>query len=347
MLVKGGENVPLSSIYRPYQIIEKKRKGYVYSFQENKFITSIKKNTAKHNLDNISRTKAYAAFYERNKAIKWAFLASMVSRNAGWNMTDLEGRWFTLALSFQQRFPLFYTYELANWMIFQDAFPQLLIYELSSYYNKPFFHLLKEFHVSCFMEAEWERFWQEGDEKRLVTSLIINEQNLIQQPVVQNHVLRKKVFKTIVFSFQDLGHFSCVIFPTLDGKLYGSSVHGFQKLSNRIELGKKLAALLFSKDYYEKFYEFSQYTEHTGSRYDYEKNIKEGLVRETPLLRSVYPVWKHEEQEAIDWVFKRGKHIKKWSRTKDENTAIYEEMTKWFIHKQHQLHGLIALKNWV
>ncbi|WP_235864027.1 DUF2515 family protein [Sutcliffiella halmapala] len=330
-----------------YKSIEKRRKDYVYSFQENKFITSIKKNTVKHNLDNISRTKAYAAFYERNKKVKWSFLASMVSRNAGWNMTDLEGRWYTLALSWNQRFPLFYTYELANWMIFQDAFPQLLLYELSSYYNKPLFHLLKEFHVSCFMESEWERFWLEGDEKRLVTSLIINEQNLIQQPVLQNHVLKKKVFKTLVYFLQDLCHFNCVIFPTLEGKLYGYSVHGFQKLSNRIELGKKLAALLFSESYYEKFHEFSIKTEHTGSRYDYEKNFKEGLFRETPILRSVYPVLQHVQKDTEDWVLKRGKPIQKWLATIENEEKQHEDVTKWFIHKQHQLHGLIALKKWI
>ncbi|UOK59912.1 DUF2515 domain-containing protein [Bacillus sp. OVS6] len=30
----------------------------------------------------------------RNPEIRWAFLASMVSRNAGYCMTDLKGTWF-------------------------------------------------------------------------------------------------------------------------------------------------------------------------------------------------------------------------------------------------------------
>ncbi|MGD6831566.1 DUF2515 family protein [Sutcliffiella halmapala] len=336
----------LSSMLQSYHSIGEKRKNYVYSFQENKFITSIKKNTAKHNLDNISRTKAYASFYERNKSIKWAFLASMVSRNAGWNMTDLEGRWFTLALDWQQRFPLFYTYELANWMIFQDAFPQLLIYELSSYYNKSYFHLLKEFRVSCFMEYEWLKFWEEGDEERLITSLIINEQNLIQKPVLQSRTLKKKVFKTMVYSFQDLGHFSCVVFPTLEGKLYGYSVHGFQKLTNRIDLGKRLAALLFSPEHYESFHQFSVHTEHTGSRRDYEQYINNRLLRETPILRSVYPVINHEKLLQEDWVFKGARKLGNWREPVQRNPK-QEELTKWFIHKQHQLHGLIAFRNWL
>lgn len=335
-----------SSMLKTYHFINKKRKNHVSSFQENKFITSIKKNTAKHNLDNISRTKAYASFYERNKRIKWAFLASMVSRNAGWNMTDLHGRWFKLALDWQQRFPFFYTYELANWMIFQDAYPQLLIYELSSYYNKPYFHLLKEFSVSCFMEYEWLKFWEEGDEQRLITSLIINEQNLIQKPVLQNLTLKKKVFKTMVFSFQDLGHFSCVVFPTLEGKLHGYSVHGFQKLSNRIELGKKLAALLFSLEHYESFHQFSMHTEHTGSRRDYEQYLNNSLIRETPILRTVCPVIRHDELDHEDWVFKGAKKLEKWLQPPKRNPK-QEDLTKWFLHKQHQMHGLIALRNWI
>ncbi len=331
-----------------YVQIEERREKYRYSFQENKFITTIKKNTAKYNIDNISRTKAYAAFYNRNPEIRWAFLASMVSRNAGWNMTDLQGRWFALALEWQKRFPIFLTYEMANWLIFNDAFPQLLLYELSIYYNKPLFHLLKEFNVSCFMEAEWQYFWETGDKERLVTSLIINEQNLIQEPVLHNKRLKRKVFGTSVYVFQDLGHFSCVIFPTLDGRLYGYSVHGFQKLDNRIELGKKLASLLFSDEVNDSFYNFSLKTEHTGSRFDYEQYLHEGLYRETPILRGVYPIISHAKVKAKDdWVFGQAKHISKWRSP--VSTVISKEMdiTKWFVHKQHQMHSLIALKNWL
>lgn len=40
--------------------------------------------------DNISRTVFYDQFYLKHKEIVWGYLASFVSRNAGWNMTDLE-----------------------------------------------------------------------------------------------------------------------------------------------------------------------------------------------------------------------------------------------------------------
>nr|WP_317987091.1 DUF2515 family protein [Sutcliffiella rhizosphaerae] len=325
--------------------IQKRRKRINFSFQENKFITTIKKNTVKYNVDNISRTKAYAMFYKSFPEVKWSFLASMVSRNAGWNMTDLEGKWFKLALDARQRLSFFLTYELANWTIFRDAFPQLLLYRLSLYYNKPLFHLLKAFNVSCFMEAEWQWFWENKDEKRLINSLIINEQNIIQEPVLHNHLLRKKVFGTVSYIIQDFGHYSCVVFPTLEGKLYGFSVHGFQKLDNRISLGQKLASLLFSPIYSEKFHQFSEMTEHSGSRYDYEQYISRKLYRETPILRSVYPVIAHPLNESQkDWVFIKKKKLKKWSKRTDSINS-YPEITKWFIHKQHQMQGIIALKH--
>ncbi|WP_404819704.1 DUF2515 family protein [Sutcliffiella horikoshii] len=330
-----------------YKELREKRLKYKYSFQENNFITTIRKNTVKYNVDNISRTKAYEAYYGQNNEIRWAFLASMVSRNAGWNMTDLEGKWFKLALEWQKRYPIFMTYELANWMIFNDAYPQLLVYELSKEYNKPLFHLLKEFHVSCFMEAEWEYFWEKRDIARLMTSLIINEQNLIQEPVLHNRKLKRKVFGTRVYAFQDLGHFSCVIFPTLKGKLYGYSVHGFQKLHNRIALGKKLANLLFDPALSQSFLDFSEYTEPTGSRYDYEQYVHKEIFRETPFLRAVYPVIPHQPSLQEDWVFREARHLSKWREMIPYTNGEEKEITKWFIHKQHQMHSLIALKKWL
>lgn len=98
---------------------------------EQALLTAIKKTTDKLNIDNISRTQAYATFYHRYPEVKWAFLASMVSRNAGWNMCDLQGKNMKKALSKQTRDLLFLTYERANWLIFKDVFPQLLLYAVS------------------------------------------------------------------------------------------------------------------------------------------------------------------------------------------------------------------------
>lgn len=328
-----------------YQPILKKRSLKKYSYQDNKFIIEIKKNTVKYNVDNVARTNAYGMFYEKNKEMKWAFLASMVSRNAGWNMTDLWNKWYVLALEIEIRRLFFLTFERANWIIFQDAYPQLLIYELSKKLNKPMFHLLKAFNVSVFMEYEWNIFWEYRDYERIMYSLIINEQNMIQQPVIKNKIFQKKVFNSLPYKLQELGHFSCVIFPTLQGKLYGSSVHGFEKIDNRINLGKRLAAILFSEEHYHSFYHFSKKIEHTGSRYDYEKFIHPRFTRETPFLRSCYPFIHHEKLVEEDWLWKNERKVKKWGR--GIPCEEIQEMTKWFLHKQHQMHGLIALNHWV
>lgn len=91
----------------------------------------IQELTAKLNKDNISRTNAYKRYFDRHPEIKWSLLASFVSRNAGWSMTDLKGRLFELGLTaFQQKW-LFLAYERANWLIFSDAYPRLLLYHWS------------------------------------------------------------------------------------------------------------------------------------------------------------------------------------------------------------------------
>lgn len=77
------------------------------SISEQDLIKLITIETSKNNVDNISRTNAYFEFFLNYPEIKWAFLASMVSRNAGWNMCDLEGKWLSSILSKQARKELF------------------------------------------------------------------------------------------------------------------------------------------------------------------------------------------------------------------------------------------------
>ena len=169
------------------------------SLEERKLIQNIFTETRKRNLDNISRTEAYSEFYQKYQEIDWSFLAHMVSRNAGYNMCDLEGQWFPHLLDQETRIKLFNTYERANWLIFQDAYPQLLLYHYSMLTKQSLFHLLKYFHVSLFMEKEWNQFWLYKDRKRLLYSLIINEQNVVQYPVVHHPFYRRYVFHSAHF----------------------------------------------------------------------------------------------------------------------------------------------------
>lgn len=304
--------------------------------KEKKLIESIKRNTQKGNVDNISRTVFYDQFYLRHKEIVWGYLASFVSRNAGWNMTDLEGEIFTSLIPKGYREILFLTYERANWLIFSDAYPQLLLYEASKQRREPLFHLLKFFHVSKFMEEEWRRFWVEKDTERLCTSLIINEQHVIQKPVIEDPFYDDTVFGSIPFIAEDLLHYSTVIFPTLKGEIFGYSVHGFTKVKNRIELGKRLAWLLFRTKEHEEIRNFVSNVEHTGSRYDYEQFVVKISRKRTPTLRSIYPVIDHHRGDITDWY--NDKTARKVNRYFQKTKLIKNYyLTNWYYQKQQQL----------
>ncbi|NMD70355.1 DUF2515 domain-containing protein [Bacillus sp. DNRA2] len=317
--------------------------SYKLSLEEEYCLRKIKADTEKWNVDNISRTKAYFSFFEKYPEISWAFLASMVSRNGGWNMCDLEGKWFPHALPKQLRSLLFLTYERANWIIFQDAYPQLLLYHYSTKMRRSMFHLLRFFCVSSFMEVEWKNYWLNRDGNRLVTSLIINEQNVIQKPVIEHPVFKKKVFHSLSYFFQDWFHFSSVIFPTVSGELFGASVSGFTKLSNRIDLGKRLANILLSPNLYPYFFQFAKKTEHTGSRMDYEQYLYLGQKRqrETPFLRTTYPIISHLLHEKKDWS-KEGRVKKAWYKPIRHKHPIL--LTDWYLKKQSQMKTLIGIE---
>lgn len=325
-----------------YEKIRQKRKISSYTNEEKELVNYIQQQTTFANADNISRTHAYKEYYERNKEIRWSFLASMVSRNAGWNMTDLEGKYYPKVLSREIRQQLFLTYERANWLIFLDAYPQLLLYEYSKRMKKPLFHLLQMFSVSVFMEVEWSRFWEQKKEERLITALIINEQWTIQEPIIEHPFYQKHIFQTLMFKFQELFHFSAVLFPTIAGKLYGFSVHQFETLTKRIELGKRLAWLLFHPTYKEAFHTFSSQTVHTGSRFDYEQYLAVSKEEDTPQLRDVFSVVSHHRKTEKDW-FQLGMDVEKLFLFEEPKEEV--EMTEWFLQKQKQLHFFASLNS--
>nr|WP_077326622.1 DUF2515 family protein [Virgibacillus siamensis] len=287
----------------------------------------ITKKTNEHNSDNISRTNAYQNFYTRFPEIKWALVASLVSRNAGWNMTDLMLPAFLDILGKKERNQLFMTYERANWLIFSDAYPQLLVYQLSIQQNRPLFHLLPDFHVSKYMIKEWQTFWKFGDRERLMLALIINEQNVIQQPVVHQSYFEHHVFLRLPYLLQDILLLNAIILPTTSNELYGVNVHDFTKVSNRITLGKKIASIIFHPSVYPSIYTFVSTNEHTGSRGDYEKYFAVPTKR-APMLRMVYPVISHQDIIRKDW-YKQGGIKKKWLKkvsaefNQDVSTSFY------------------------
>ncbi|MBD8070207.1 DUF2515 family protein [Bacillus sp. PS06] len=326
------------------EVIERRNKLQSYSSVEKEIINQIRTETDKQNIDNISRTKAYLLYFDRNREIPWAFLASMVSRNAGWNMTDLEGKWFPQILNAYYRRCLFMSYERANWLIFNDAFPQLLLYEITKERGESLFHLSKAFAISTFIESEWEIFLSGEDQERLMISQIINEQHIIQKPVIEHPFYKKQVFTSTIYKLQDWFHFSSVLFPVIKGELYGFSVHDFRKVSKRIELGTKLAQLLFHPKYYPSFYQFAITTEHTGSRLDYEQYVYPTKKRDTPFLRTTFPIIRHHIENQKDWYPLSNVKRRWYNRSLNLNKENIE-MTSWYEHKQKQLQLGITLEH--
>ncbi|MDP5272562.1 DUF2515 family protein [Chengkuizengella axinellae] len=247
-----------------------------YNKLEQKIINKIQQTTKANNLNNVTRTQAYLEIYKRNPSLHWALLAHMVSRNGGWNMTDLKGEFLPHLLSYEKRLATFLMLERANALIFQDAYPQLLLFEESQHLKKNLFHLLDAFHVSKFMRPFWELYWNEGQSTLLTVALIINEQNYIENRVISNPQFKEKVIDKFYFKAQSLLQLNQVIFPMISSKhkkkveLVGLTVQDFANLHERIEVGKKLYVILFCyQKQHQAIVRFSLQVPHTGSRMDY------------------------------------------------------------------------------
>ncbi|MBD3108325.1 DUF2515 family protein [Bacillus sp. AGMB 02131] len=293
---------------------------------EKKIIREIKERTSILNENNITRTKAYLDFYVQFPEIHWAFLAHMVSRNAGWNMTDLKGSLLSWLLEEKQRQSFFDFLERGNWLIFQDAYPQLLLYEHTKKSGISCFHLLAHFNISRFMEVIWESFLNTSNSNVLTNALIINEQNYIQSRLLEKSSYKKQTIFTLEFQLQDLLSMNQLIFPYREhGKaiLLGDTLHFFESLPNRISFGKKLYKILYGESF-EHIKSWAMKTTHTGSRKDFWPQLfndrnetlpfakfkpvidKCGLPAGAPRLFSptlvkTWPTVKHEPAEIQDW----------------------------------------------
>jgi hypothetical protein len=244
------------------------------SLMEKDRLTKVRLETEKFNLNNVTRTKAYLDFYKDYPEIHWSFLAHMVSRNGGWNMTDLQGEHLPRILSSSERNSFFAFLERSNWLIFQDAYPQLLLYRESLMLNKPLFYLFPYLNISAFVEIIWSYFWSHRDSQILTFGLIINEQNYLENRVVQNSVYKNKVLNTPQFVLQDLLSFTQILFPYKDKGLAGETVHHFNSLNERVLIGKRLYNILFKNaQLFNGIRDWALKHPHTGSRKDYWPHI--------------------------------------------------------------------------
>jgi hypothetical protein len=247
--------------------------------QDQRLIRDIKERTRRLNLNNVTRTMAYWDYYRKHPEIHWALLGHMVSRNGGWNMTDLKGELLSKLLSDGEQNDYFLFLERGNWLIFQDVYPQFLLYEESLKREASLFDLLPYFHVSVFMEAMWKCFWTHGDRYLLAIALVINEQSYLEKRVIQHPHYQKTVLETITFKVQDLLGLNQILFPYCSKmdkvpgqapELIGQTLYLFASLHERILLGKRLYDLLFGRsEMLQGIINWAAAHPHTGSRKDY------------------------------------------------------------------------------
>ncbi|UVI27726.1 DUF2515 domain-containing protein [Paenibacillus spongiae] len=300
-------------------------------------IRHIQDRTRQFNVNNITRTMAYEEYYRRHPEIEWAFLGHMVSRNGGWNMTDLRGEPHSRLLSAAEQNRFFQFLERGNWLIFQDAYPQFLLYEESLRREKSLFHLLPFFHVSAFMEVMWNHFWTSGDRYLLTIALVINEQSYLEKRMIQNQHYQDTILQTLEFKLHDWLSMNQILFPyytlseegvpqTAATGLIGETLHRFGSLHERILLGKRLYALLFGHpDRLQGILSWAKDHPHTASRKDYwphlfndvndsvpgapykkrldDCQLKPGASRfYSPALQYAWSNVEHEEAVVGDWL---------------------------------------------
>lgn len=251
------------------------KKMQEYTKEERALIHRILHETEQANRNNVTRTEAYRSIYFRCKELHWALLAHVVSRNGGWNMTDLQGDLLPRLLDDGHRADTFLLLERANSLIFGDAYPQLLLYEASCKAGRELFELLPAFQVSAFMAPVWSQFWKRRDSAMLTTALIVNEQHVIEEPIVQSPFFKQHVLGQPSFLFQSPMQTNAVFMPyckpdRTEKKLAGLILEDFSNLQERIEFGKRLYAILFGvPEVSSGVHAFVCAVPHTGSRADY------------------------------------------------------------------------------
>lgn len=187
-------------------------------------------NRERHNKNNCTRTNFYLEYWDKHREVPWTLIAHIVSRNAGYQMSDLirlrsflrESRnlktLVTWLLSERSVDHLFAFLEAGNFLIFYDVFPQITAYAWAKHfyiqtgkdYSANLFDMLADddFGVDHFIIEEWKGFfaeakrasWWENNPNiplqdsiaRHTLALVANEQNYIEERLVNPGILKMR-----------------------------------------------------------------------------------------------------------------------------------------------------------
>lgn len=191
------------------------------------------------NRDNVARTESYLELYARARddghELPWLLMAHLVSRSAGYLMTDLAGASTRPSMFTKDAYgDLFLLLERANFLIFHDAWHHVLLHLLGR-------SSANDERTPRFMREAWARFETSAGEatpareRRLVVDLVTNEQNLIENRVVQNERFERG--RAMIGFFEALGREAPTVLPLTHAEI---RVGGFATLEQRVRTGERI-----------------------------------------------------------------------------------------------------------
>jgi hypothetical protein len=223
---------------------------------------------AERNRDNVSRTDSYLELYAWTRAhppdLPWLLMAHLVSRNAGYLMTDLARRLTgdaardpALADAMTKLFVLL---ERGNFLIFWDAWHHVcsvLAGELDQ---------LAPPRTPAFMCDAYRRHAAAPDERRLVLDLVHNEQHLIEHRAVHHPDLRPGLL--LLDMIEATGRERALVFPWPDATPAPEiRVGGFAQVDRRIAAGRRIFdEVVADRPRRDAIFAWAVAHPHTGSR---------------------------------------------------------------------------------
>jgi hypothetical protein len=217
------------------------------------------------NRDNVTRTAAYLELYAHLRAhdleLPWILMAHLVSRNAGYLMSDLARQRARMPLMADAIDNLFLLLERANWLIFHDAWWHLGHHLLGRTAE------LAPPRTPRFMIDAWRRYEAGGrSERDLVLDLVHNEQHLIEHRVVHHPHLAEGA--RLLAIIEQSGREKPLHFPLPDAPAI--TVGNFADLARRIETGRRIYdEVLADRGRRDALFAWALAHPHTGSRAAY------------------------------------------------------------------------------
>jgi hypothetical protein len=244
------------------------------------------------NADNVSRTDSYLELYAwtaaEGRELPWLLMAHLVSRNAGYLMSDLArsidkpGRDPALRAAMESLMALL---ERANFLIFQDAWHHV-VHHLMGRTGE-----LTSPRTPRFMIDAWHRHERAGtaaDERSLVLDLVHNEQHLIERRAVHRAELAPGL--RLLEFVERSGREKPIHFP-LDGAP-AITVGGFARVERRIATGARIFDdVIADRARRAALVDWAQAHPHTGSRAVYGGRPGPG-VREAWPVERVRALWR-------------------------------------------------------